>query len=160
MVLALSVTDATGAGGGGVIVSVWAPVIPSTAATMVADPAPNALTRPVEVTLASEGWLDDHVTVLSVIGLPAASRTLADACVVWPGVRLWTGSVTTTDATVLGGGSTATAAVPLTPSDVAVTTAVPAVIPVTNPVPETVATLVFELTHDTGRFVIGVPELL
>src|SRR4051812_2556645 len=50
------------------------PLRPSLDAVIVADPADTAATIPVDVTVATSGRFDDHVTARSLSGRPAASR--------------------------------------------------------------------------------------
>src|SRR5438477_103883 len=82
-----------------------------------------------------------------VNGLPFASLGVAVSCTVLPTATPAVAGVTVTDAT--GTGVTVMAAVPFWPSLVAVIVAEPATLPVTSPVPVTVATDVLLLAHVT-----------
>jgi hypothetical protein len=73
-----------------------------------------------------------------------------------PTVTLVVAGITSTTTTTPA--VTATAAVPLTPSLVAVIVAVPAATPVTTPVPSTLATDDSLLAHVTSRPVNGLPD--
>jgi len=46
------------------------PDLPAQVAVMVADPAPIPVTTPLELTVAADALLVDHVTVWPVITLP------------------------------------------------------------------------------------------
>jgi len=57
-------------GGGAVTVMVDVPDLPAQVAVMVADPAPIPVTTPLELTVAADALLVDHVIVWPVITLP------------------------------------------------------------------------------------------
>src|SRR5258706_4868582 len=78
--LGLTVTEATGTGGGGVTgVTVIAavPLFPSLVARIVAEPAATPVTTPFEFTVATAPESDDHVIVRPERGLPAESHGVA-----------------------------------------------------------------------------------
>lgn len=140
----LTVTVATGAGGGAFTVICAVALCPSLAAVMVAVPAALAVT----VTLAPFAWmdaicgaLDSQLTERPFSSFPSWSRTVAETDTEPPGVRVADVGVTATLATAAGGcGFTVISALPLFPSLVAVIVALPAPIAVTTPSLETVAT--------------------
>ena len=70
-----------GGGGGGAVTETDAlPFMPSLVAVMVADPTPDAVTRPeVELTEAIPAAPPDHVTSRPVSRLPLASRVVAES---------------------------------------------------------------------------------
>jgi hypothetical protein len=79
-----TVTDATGAGGGGaaaVTLSVAEPVWPSLVAMIPAVPTTRPLARPSAVTDATVELADDHVTVRPLSVFPLESFVTATACV-------------------------------------------------------------------------------
>src|SRR5439155_193220 len=128
---------------GGVTVMADGPLCPSLVAVIVAEPATTPLTSPLELTVATELSLLDHVIVRPVSGLPLASFGLADV------------SCTLAAAAVTG--VTVMAAVPLCPSLVAVIVADPAAPPDTRPLLVTDATELLLLDHVTIRPVSGFP---
>src|SRR5438093_288747 len=130
------------------------PLMPSLVAVMVATPADWPVTKP-PVTVAIDVLLLDHVAMRPVSVLPAISLVTADSCSVPPTTTLADAGLTVTDAT--GTSATVTVADPLLPPLVAVTLAVPAVIPVTRPLGETVATAPALEAHITVRPVRGLP---
>jgi hypothetical protein len=146
-----TVTVATGAR---VTVKLAVPVFPSLVAVMVAVPAPVAVTRPLELTVARALLELDHETARPVNALPLASRVLADNCTVPPTWRFAVAGVTVTVAT---GWSTVKLAVALFPSLVAVMVAVPAPVAVTRPPELTVAMALLELDQETARPVNTLP---
>lgn len=73
----MTLTVATGAGGGGVTVIADVPLFPSLVAVIVVDPANMPVTSPVDETLATEALDADQTTVRSVSTLPLASRSVA-----------------------------------------------------------------------------------
>jgi hypothetical protein len=125
------------------------PLFPSLVAVIVAEPAATPVTTPLDETVAIPVLELDHVTARPVRTLLFASRVVAVSCAVCPTVTLAVAGVTLTDAT--GTTETATVAVPLFPSLVAVIVAEPAATPVTTPLVETVAMPVLELVHVTVR---------
>src|SRR3989440_9955960 len=101
----VTVTVATGAGGGGVVTVIAAvPLCPSLVAVMVADPAATPLTRPLPLTVATLVLALVHVTVRPVNTLPAASRSVAVSCTVLPACTVAEDGVTVTVATGAGAG--------------------------------------------------------
>src|SRR5213082_1409176 len=131
----VTVTEATGAS---VTVTSDVPLCPSLVAVIVAVPAPTPVTSPLPFTRATAVLLLDQVTTRPLSGFPLASFGVAVSCTVAPCCTLAGDGLTVTAAT--GMLDTVTDAVPLCPSLVAVTIAEPAVTPVTNPFPSTVAT--------------------
>jgi len=79
---AASDTVATGAGGGAATVTVAALVLPSLVATIDAEPAATAVTNPEADTVATSGLALDQMIVRPVRTFPAASTSVAVACVV------------------------------------------------------------------------------
>jgi len=153
-----SETEATGDGARGVTVTDASPVCPSAAAAIVADPADTAVTTPLDKTVARVESVDDHVTLRPTRTLPAASRSVAVACVVCPTVSEADASATVMAATGAGGGgATATVVEPVTPSTVAVTVVLPGPTAVSNPEDDRVATAGFALAHCGTRCVSAVP---
>src|SRR5438034_7552819 len=124
------------------------PLCPSLVAVIVAEPAVTPLTSPLPFTVATGVLLLDQVTTRPVSGLPLASFGVAVSCTVCPATTLAGDGLTVTEAT---GTCTVIADVPLWPSDVAVVVAVPAVTPLTSPLPFTVATGQLLLAHVTTR---------
>jgi hypothetical protein len=53
------------------------PLLPSLDAMMVTDPGANAVTSPLELTVATGGLLENHVMGRPFKGWPAASRAVA-----------------------------------------------------------------------------------
>ena len=60
------------------------PLLPSLEAVMVTDPAATPVTRPLAVTVASEGALLDQLTTFPGTALPAESLGVARSCTVVP----------------------------------------------------------------------------
>jgi hypothetical protein len=131
------------------------PLWPSAVAVMLALPVATAVTRPVVETVATEVFVLAQVIVRPVSTLPLASLRTADACVVWPTLRLLVPSDTLTVAT--GASVTVILACPETPPLVATTFALPAPTAVATPELLTVATAVFELVHVIVRPVSTFP---
>src|SRR6267378_759825 len=154
-VAGLTATDATGTF---VAVTVAVPLWPSLVAVIVAVPAATPLTRPLPLTVATAVLLLAQVTTRPVSGLPLASLGVAVSCTLAPTSTLAVAGLTATDATE-GGGSTVTVmvAAPLWPSLVAVIVAVPAITPLTRPLPLTPATAILLLPHVTTRPLSGLP---
>ena len=101
------------------------------------------------LTFATAAFELAHVTVRPASALPFASFGVAVSCSVAPTVTVADAGLTVTDAT--GTWTTVTVADPLFPSLVAVIVTVPATLPVTRPLPFTVATAVLLDAHDTVR---------
>jgi hypothetical protein len=133
----------------GITVSGALPVWPPLVARICAEPAVTAVTTPVCETIATGVLSELHVMVRPVSTLPPASRTIAVACVVCASVIVLDASVTLTDAT--GIGETVIDEVPLTPSLVAVSVAVPGEFAVTSPLDEILATGSLVVDHVTVR---------
>jgi hypothetical protein len=150
----LTLTDATGTG---VTVNAAAPFFPSLVAVIVTEPTASPLTRPLPFTPASAVLPLDHVTARPESALPLASLGIAVSCAVCPTATLGEGGLTLTDATGAGAGVTVNAAAPFFPSLVAVIVADPAAMPVTAPLPLTVASAELLLTQVTTRPESGVP---
>src|SRR5213592_4503796 len=140
---------------GVVTVTADVPLCPSLVAVMVAEPTVTPVTRPLELTVATEVLLLDQLTVRPDSGLPLASLGVAVSCTVEPTDTVAEAGATLTEAT--GTCTTVMADVPLCPSLVAVIVAVPATLPVTSPLQLTVATVVLLLTQVTVRPVSGLP---
>src|SRR5438270_928305 len=140
---------------GVVTVTADVPLLPSDVAVMVAEPAATPVTSPLPFTVATAVLLLDQVTTRPDSGLPLASFGVAVSCTVRPIDTVAVGGLTATEAT--GTGVTVRADVPLWPSLVAVIVAEPAAIPLTSPLPFTVATAVLLLDQTTTRPVSGVP---
>src|SRR5436190_7369435 len=141
---------------GGVTVIADVPLRPSLVAVIVTGPpAATPLTSPLPFTLAIALLLDCQVTTRPVNGLPFASLGVAVSCTVLPTATPAVAGVTVTDAT--GTGVTVMAAVPRSPSLVAVIVAEPATFAVPSPLLLTVATGVVLRDHATGPPVSTVP---
>src|SRR2546426_983185 len=140
---------------GVVTVTADVPLCPSLVAVMVAEPTVTPVTRPLELTVATEVLLLAQLPVRPVSGLPFASFGVAVSWTVLPSFTEADAGVTVTEAT--GTLETVTLAVPLCPSLVAVIVAVPATVPVTSPLALTVATEVLLLAHVTVRPDSGFP---
>ena len=110
-------------------VSVVVPLLPSEFAPIVTVPGETPVTSPVDDTVATDVLPDFHVTARDVRTLPAASVSMAFACVVCCGAMLVLADVTVTDATA--GGFTTTMTLDETPSLVAVTVVEPDARPIT-----------------------------
>lgn len=123
------------------------PCFPSTVATMTAFPGARPVTRPDDETLASDGDPVDQKIVRPVSGCPDTLRGVATSCTELPTTTLADAGETSTAAT--GSGATVTTAVPVAPALVAVIVAVPAEIPVTRPLDDTVATCVLLDENET-----------
>src|SRR5688500_2030942 len=127
--LSATATLATAAGGGGeadVTVSAALPLRPSLVAVICTVPTATAATRPDPETVATAELLEIQLTARPVRTTLLASRVVAVAWVVWPGFSELAASSTLVDATgVDATGSTVSAAPPLWPTAVAVTTVSP-----------------------------------
>jgi hypothetical protein len=154
-------TDATGTGAGGggaVTVSAAKPFCPSLVATMFVEPAANAVTTPLLLTEATPAFELDHETARPVRSFPFASRRVAVALAVCPTTSEDGLSATNTTATGTGGGAiTVRLASPLTPSLVALMTAIPDNNAETIPASVTLAIAELELSQTIGRPVRGAP---
>src|SRR2546425_1027468 len=131
------------------------PFFPSLVAVIVAGPAVTPVTAPAVATVAIPVALDDHAIVRPVRRLPAESFGVAVSCAAAPTNKAADAGLIVTDAT--GTIETASEAVPLWPSLVAVMVAEPAATPVTRPLGLTVATPVALLVHVIVRPVSGLP---
>ena len=132
-------TEATGTS---VTVAVEVALFPSLVAVMMAEPAATPVTTPtvtcpLAVTVATAALLVAQVTSRPLNGLPLASCGVAVSWTACPTAALTVAGLRLTDAT--GTTLTVTAALPVTPSLVAVIVTAPAATPVTSPVDETVA---------------------
>jgi hypothetical protein len=132
------------------------PAWPSLVAVIVVVPivAAAAVTRPLVDTVATAGLLDDQLTG-RVSTLLCASSNSTVSCSVPPWNKVALGGLTVTDAT--GAWVTASSALPIFPSLVAIMFAVPTVTALTTPCAETVATNVLLELHDTARPVSTAP---
>jgi hypothetical protein len=131
------------------------PLLPSLVAVMVAVPTATPVTNPVELTVATVGSLELHVTTRPVNTPPMESRVVAVSCVV--AVMRMPALVGETATEATGTSDTVIVLVPLFVSLVAVMIAVPGATAVTNPLDETVATAVLLELHVTTRSVTIVP---
>src|SRR5438552_15402710 len=116
---------------GGVTVMADGPLCPSLVAVIVAEPATTPLTSPLELTVATELSLLDHVIVRPVSALPLASFGVAVSWTVLP-----TGTLADAGLTVTELARKCVAEVndvPLCPSLVAVIVAEPDTRPATSP---------------------------
>src|SRR5437764_10795396 len=84
---------------GGVTVMADGPLCPSLVAVIVAEPATTPLTSPLELTVATELSLLDHVIVRPVSALPLASFGVAVSWSVLPAGTLPDAGVTVTEPT-------------------------------------------------------------
>src|SRR5206468_3231807 len=123
---------------GVVTVTTAVPDLPSLVARIVAVPALTAVTSPLEFTVATDAESDDQVIVRPLNVRPAESRRVALRRSLSLTRMPAAPGVTVTDAT--GATVTVIVAVPLFPSLVARMIAVPALSPVTSPLPLTDAT--------------------
>src|SRR5205823_6078796 len=150
----VTATDATGAA---VTLISAVPLWPSLVAVIVAEPAATLVTSPLAFTVATAGVLLAHVTTRPDSGLSLTSLGVAASCTVWPACIVADPGVTPTDAT--GPLATATAAVPLLPSDVAVIVAEPTATAVARPLAVTGATAALLLAQVTTRPANGLPPV-
>jgi len=149
----LIVIEATG---GAVTVTPDEPVLPPLEASMVVLPTLTAVTTPVVAsTLATEGFLDDQVTLGFDTVAPVASTTVALSVRVCPCARDRVVGLTDTD--WMGAAVTVTVEVPVAPPLAAEMVAVPTETAVTTPACETVATRESLVLQATGRFVTTWP---
>jgi len=95
----LTETDATGTT---VTVTATGLLCPSHATITVAAPAATPITRPLPLTVATPGLVEDHVTTRPLNGLPLTSCGVATNCTVCPTTRLAVAGLTATVATVAG----------------------------------------------------------
>src|SRR5437773_820937 len=148
----VTATDATGTV---VTVIVAVPLWPSLVAVIVAEPAAALVTSPPAFKVATALLPLTHVTTRPESALPFASLGVAASCTVCPACSVADAGVTATDAT--GTIATATAAVPVLPSEVAVIVAEPTATAVTRPLAVTGATAMLLLAHVTTRPASGLP---
>jgi len=138
--------------GGAVTVTFDEPVFPPLEASMVVFPTATPVTTPVlGSTLATEGFLDDQVTLGFCTVAPVASTTVAVSVPVCPCARDRGFGLTDTDC--MGAAVTVMVDVPVAEPLVAEMVAVPAATPVTTPACETVAMRESLVPQLTGRFV-------
>jgi hypothetical protein len=133
-VAGLTATDATGTA---VTVTTALPLTPSLVAVIVAVPGASARTTPFDDTVATAVLLEAHAIDRPSNTLPPASRKVPVTCCDPPTGRLAICGLRATEAT--GGRTTRIVAVPLMPSLVPVTVALPAAIANTSPLADTVA---------------------
>jgi hypothetical protein len=144
-----TVTVATGASD---TVTDDVPVFPSLVAVIVALPGPTAVTEPTVSTAATAELLEVQVSCRPERIFPLASLVTAVSCCAdaIPRTRLAVAGLTVTEAT--GAGVTVSGALPVFPSLVAITFAVPALTAPTSPVDgPTVATPVLSELHKRAR---------
>lgn len=145
-------TEATGAA---VTVTVEIAERPSIVTSILAVPTPIPVTTPAPETVATAGAVVDQLAGRPARELPPASLAVATIVRVAPISNETDVGVTTTDHT--GTTDTVIDEVPRTPSEVAVTMAVPGATAVTRPVPDTVATAGVPEPHRTERPASGAP---
>ena len=110
-------------------------------AVIVAVPCLTSVTSPFEDTVATPVFDDDHASTTPVTALPFASVRAAEICVVLPGTPVMAVGDSVIDVTGPGGGVAAvTPTVADTPLAEAVIVAVPALLSVTRPDEDTLAT--------------------
>jgi hypothetical protein len=133
-----SASDATGAA------LTVAPMVAATLpvdAEIVAVPCLTSVTSPFDETVATPVFDDDHASTTPVTALPFASLRAAEICVVLPGTPVMAVGDSVIDATGPGGAFVAvTPTVADTPLAEAVIVAVPALLSVTKPDEDTLAT--------------------
>jgi hypothetical protein len=115
-------------------------LFPSLVTVICAVPAATPLTKPLGDTVAAAVLVETQVSALPVSRLLSASRVSAESWTVPPSTTLALEGVTVTEAT--GTGVTVRVALPVLPSLVAVIVDVPALMVVTSPPVDTVATAV------------------
>jgi uncharacterized protein (DUF849 family) len=151
----VTLTLATGAGGGASTPIAALADLPSTVALIMVLPCDTAVTRPAFDTVATVGFDDDHVGTRDVRTLPAASYAVAESC-----DDPLTCSVAEFGVTVIDAAVTAVTekfAVPAMPSATALIVADPAPTAVTRPAAFTVATAGALELHVNVRPDIGAP---
>ena len=113
------------------------PLLPDDVAVIVANPAVTPVTTPLELTVATEASLVDHVMVWPVITLPCWSFTVATRVTVAPLATDVDAGDTVTDVTTGfgGGANTVISDRPVLPPLVAVIFAAPVATAVTMPMP-------------------------
>src|SRR5882724_4256341 len=136
-------------GCGACTVTVALPLCPSLVAVIVAEPAAAPVTRPLELTVATEVLLLDQDTARPDSGVPFASFGVAVSCTAPFTCTDAVAGLTLTDATATL--VTVMLALPLCPSLVAVIVAEPVANAVTSPLPSTLATLDWLDDHSTAR---------
>ncbi len=123
-------------------------LFPPIVTVTVAEPAPTPVTSPEVEMVATPVFALLHVAARPESTLPPASFAVAVNCAVCPAVTDTVAGATRTCATAMGATTTvAFANLPLTST---VIVADPVATAVTNPLDDTVATLVFELVHVPG----------
>ncbi|OLC72098.1 MAG: hypothetical protein AUH78_16705 [Gemmatimonadetes bacterium 13_1_40CM_4_69_8] len=150
----VTATDTTGTATGLTVIA-DPPLLPSDVAVIVAAPAATPVTSPLAFTVATAVLLLDQPIARPDSGLPLASLGVAASCTVWPACTVADAGVTPTDAT--GTFATATADVPVLPSEVAVIVAEPTATAVARPLAVTGATAALLLAHVTTRPASGLP---
>jgi hypothetical protein len=130
-------------------VMVLVPLFVSLVAVIVAVPGPTAVTNPPVDTVATAVLFEPHVTTRSVTIAPVESRTVAVSATVWVTSKFLLGGATVTLPT--GIFVTVIVEIPLLPSLVALTVAVPGATPVTKPLELTVAIVGSLEPHVTTR---------
>jgi hypothetical protein len=152
-----TVTVATGAGDGAATVTLAVPLIPSLDAVIMAAPIATAVTIPLDETVATLVFEDDHVTARPVSTVPLASSVVAVSGVNWLGVSEAEEGDTRTVATGAGAALTVAAAVAVTRPAVAEICVDPAATSVTIPESDTVAIDGFDDDHVTVAVESGCP---
>lgn len=136
-------------------ISVALPLFPFDAAVIVALPAWEAVTRPLDDTVPTDELELDQLTGRSLSTFPVPSLIVADSCCVLPAARPRDPGVT--DTLAAAPATMVMVAVAFLPSAVAVRVALPALLPVTRPPVLTEATVLFELAQATARPVSSLP---
>jgi hypothetical protein len=132
------------------------PVWPSLVAEIVAVPGATAVTRPLELTVATPVLSLDHETDRPASGAPSCAIGVAASCWVPPTNRDAEPGLTATDAT--GTSDTVIDEVPVCPSLVAEIVALPGKRAVTSPVELTIATRGLSLAQETALPASGAPS--
>jgi len=120
-------------------------------------PTASAVTRPVELTDAIVGEREVHIIVSPLTGFPDASFGAAKAWATCPITIVVESILTAIDAQVGAGAVMISDQFPTTPPIVARIDTLPAATPVTTPDDDTVAKIVLDDDHATGRPVITLP---
>jgi hypothetical protein len=142
-----SVTEPMGRGAIATVIAEL-PVFESTVPLIVAPPFPTAVTRPVELTVATDVFDELHAVVRPETTVPASSRTVDVSWSVAPAwVRVPLAGVTSTEPIGRGASVTVIVELPTFASTVPEMVAEPAPTAVTSPPVPIVATPVFELLH-------------
>jgi hypothetical protein len=132
-------------------------LMPSLVAVMMAAPMATAVTIPLEDTVATPVFEDDHVTARPVSTVPSAASVEAVSGVNWVGVSDTDAGDTRTVATGAGVLVTVAVADAVTPPAVAEICEDPVAMSVTMPESDTEATCGLDDAHLTDTVVSGCP---